>query len=137
MTCTRAEASTSNLDLFDARVPFPHLLHVPHQLLVEAVRMLLQDDLQLEDLPDVRQRLTQDLVSVGLTNGGKEELMSEGRKASALLLKAAHGATWDRQLKEAASWIIQSKVNKSAAIFYRKSEMLKVKVKTPESSRGG
>lgn len=76
--------------------------------------MLLQDDLQLEDLPDVRQRLTQDLVSVGLTNGGKEELMSEGRKASALLLKA-HGATWDGQLKEAASWIIRSKVNKSAA----------------------
>lgn len=77
--------------------------------------MLLQDDLQLEDLPDVRQRLTQDLVSVGLTNSGKEELMSEGRKASALLLKAAHGATWDGRLKEATSWIILSKVSKSAA----------------------
>lgn len=97
--------------------------------------MLLQDDLQLEDLPDVRQRLTQDLVSVALTISGKEELMSEGRKASALLLKAAHGATWEGQLKEAAPWIIQSKVNKSAA--KRKCEMLKVKVKAPESSRGG
>lgn len=77
--------------------------------------MLLQDDLQLEDLPDVRQRLAQDLVSVGLMNGGKEELMSEGRKASVLLLEAAHGAAWDGQLKEPKSWIIQSKVNKFAA----------------------
>lgn len=65
--------------------------------------MLLQDDLQLEDLPDVRQRLTQDLVSIGLMNSEKEELISEGGKASALLLKAAHGATWVGQLKKAAS----------------------------------
>lgn len=68
-------ASASDLDLLDVGIPFPHLLHVPHQFFVEAVRMLLQDDLQLEDLPDVSHRLTQDLVSVGLTSIGKEEQM--------------------------------------------------------------
>lgn len=54
LTCAWAVASASDLDLFDGGIPFPHLLHVPHQFLVEAVRMLLQYDLQLEDLPDVR-----------------------------------------------------------------------------------
>lgn len=70
-------ASASDLDLFDVGIPFPHLLHVPHQFFVEAVRVLLQDDLQLEDLPDVRQGLAQDLVSVALANVGKEEQMLE------------------------------------------------------------
>lgn len=62
----------SDLDLFDVRVPFPHLLHISHQFFIKAVRMLLQDDLQLEHLPDVWQRFAQDFVPVGLKNVAEE-----------------------------------------------------------------
>lgn len=56
----------SYLDLLDIRVPLSHLLHIPHQLFVKIVRVLLQHHFQLEHLPYVRQHLTQDLISVCL-----------------------------------------------------------------------
>lgn len=64
----------SYLDLFDIWVPIPHLLHVSHKLFVQIVRMLLQHHFQLEHLPDVWQRLTQDFVSVCLRRWVKQEL---------------------------------------------------------------
>lgn len=56
-----------HLDLFYTWVPFSHLLHVANQLMVEGVRLLVQHDLQLEDLANVRQRLAQYFVSVRLS----------------------------------------------------------------------
>lgn len=66
--------SLSYLDLFDVRVPVPHLLHISHQLFVQCVRMLLQHYFQLEHLPNVRQCLTQDFVSIGLRKSVGEGL---------------------------------------------------------------
>lgn len=67
-------ARASDLHLLDVRVPLPHSLHVSHQFLIKAVKMLLQNDFQLEHLPDVRERLTQDLVPVGLKDIGQDQL---------------------------------------------------------------
>lgn len=61
----------SDLHLFDVRVPFPHLLHISHQFFIKAVKMLLQNDFQLEHLPNVRYHLTQDLVPIGLKDIGQ------------------------------------------------------------------
>lgn len=61
----------SHLDLFHVWIPFSHLLHVSNQLSVKGVRLLVQHDLQLEDLADVRQGLAQHFVTVCLSKGRK------------------------------------------------------------------
>lgn len=92
----------SDLDLFDVRVPFPHLLHISHQFFIKAVRMLLQDNLQLEHLPDVWQCFTQDFVPVGLKNVAEKYLKPFLQAMLLMFTCTSMGlSAWDVQMKDA------------------------------------